>query len=589
MRGPASALRLRELLQASWKRWTLAFLLGLAAALASLLLLSVSGWFISAAAVAGLAGTAAPGFDYFRPAALIRLAAITRTAGRYSERLASHHAALSLLQALRHRVFLRLSRRPVIASEKLSSSRALHTLINDVDALDQVPLTLVLPWLWAFALCALVLLFFALLVPAMAVMAAPVLMVAMLLPAAGSMAGIRWAREEAELAAARRDALVVPLGAMTSLLLWQRWGEVQGRFSLLDRQLSQWRSRSLWLGRIVAFGQHVCIAVVFAVLLWQGGWAVHAGQLSVPWLLAAVLALFGLSEALLVLGRDVSSPGTAMHARDRINLLSSTEGPVQWTSPLPEAPVQLQVLGLCARHEGALAGPDNVSVLLHPGEVLCVEGPSGAGKSTLLHVLAGELAPRSGQVRLNGVSTFPLSHDPCPTAPTIMNAAMDHRRSTIRDGCDSTRCAGAGEWQPSDHVGFLAQQVDLFDLSLAENLRFGNPSATDTDLWNALDQVGLREWAQAQPAGLETAVGEYGAAVSVGQARRIALARLLLRPRAILLLDEPFAGVDDATRGRVWANLRKQQKDGLLVVVSHQPLKPEPGIRRVNVGLANPV
>jgi ATP-binding cassette subfamily C protein CydC len=578
----------------------LALFLGLVATLASVSLLSVSGWFISAAAVAGLSGTAALGFDYFRPAAMIRLAAITRTAGRYAERLASHHAALSLLQALRHRVFVRLSRRPVSATEKLSSSQALHTLTSDVDVLDQFPLTLVLPWLWAIVLSALVLLFYALVLPAMAMMAAPVLMMTLLLPAAGSIAAVRLAREEAGLAASRREALVVPLGAMTSLLLWQQWDEVQRRFAQLDHEVYRWQLKSRWLARVLALGQHMGIAALSALVLWQGGLAVHAGQLSVPWLLASVLVLFGLSEVLMSLSRDVSSLGNALIARDRINLLSSADGERGSGLPFPQDPVRLEIRGLCARHEGALTGPDNVSVQLHPGEVLCVEGPSGSGKSTLLHVLAGELAPRSGEVLLNGLNMI------MPSIPSTTLGTGDHptppfglrrtsRPSTIDETAAPSRSRLMSEAATIDHrsstidqVGFLAQQVDLFDLSLAENLRFGNPAATEGDLWNVLDHVGLRDWGMAQPARLDTALGEYGTAVSAGQARRIALARLLLKPRSVLLLDEPFAGVDDATRDRVWRNLREYQKHGLLVVVSHQRLPLDPGIRRVNVGLGNP-
>ena len=81
----------------------------------------------------------------------------------------------------------------------------------------------------------------------------------------------------------------------------------------------------------------------------------------------------------------------------------------------------------------------------------------------------------------------------------------------------------------------------------------------------------LADRARAQPQGLQTRLGEYGAAVSGGQARRIALARLLLKPRALLLLDEPFAGLDAATREAVSAMLLQERAQGLLIVVSHQP------------------
>src|SRR5690606_5977063 len=105
-------------------------------------------WFISAAALAGLATVAAYGFDYFRPAAIIRFFAIVRTAGRYAERLASHNAALALLKDLRTRLFARVAgqRRLTPAAR---SAIAMHRLVADIDLLDFFPLRFVAPWFWA--------------------------------------------------------------------------------------------------------------------------------------------------------------------------------------------------------------------------------------------------------------------------------------------------------------------------------------------------------------------------------------------------------------------------------------------------------
>ena len=113
-------------------------------------------------------------------------------------------------------------------------------------------------------------------------------------------------------------------------------------------------------------------------------------------------------------------------------------------------------------------------------------------------------------------------------------------------------------------------------MTLAENLRLGRPVATDDELWEVLEDVALADWARARPAQLNTTLGEYGAQVSGGQARRIALARLLLAQRPLLLLlDEPFAGLDAATREQVLAALLRRQASGMLVIVSHQPLELE--------------
>ena len=105
------------------------------------------------------------------------------------------------------------------------------------------------------------------------------------------------------------------------------------------------------------------------------------------------------------------------------------------------------------------------------------------------------------------------------------------------------------------HMGYLPQQIDLFDGSLADNLRIAKPDATDEELWQVLAQVALSDWAKRQPRQLATQVGERGQQLSGGQARRVALARLLLRSPSVVLLDEPFAGVDAATARHVAASL----------------------------------
>src|SRR5699024_8840944 len=124
-------------------------------------------------------------------------------------------------------------------------------------------------------------------------------------------------------------------------------------------------------------------------------------------------------------------------------------------------------------------------------------------------------------------------------------------------------------WDLRDVIGYLPQDIDIFNLSLAANLRLGNPQASDQQLWQVLTDVALADWVRARPQQLQLRPGELGSAVSGGQARRIALARLLLAERPVLLLDEPFAGLDAVTREQVMAALVRRQRQGLLIIVSH--------------------
>lgn len=521
-------IRLRSLMASRRKAWSLALLLGVLTLLAVISLLALSGWFISAAALAGLV-SAGMGFDYFRPAAIIRLCAIGRTAGRYAERLSSHFAALGLLKDLRVARFSALARN---RSTSRHSADDLQRLISDIDQLDQFPLKVIAPWLWAMLLTLLVLLFWTVLASQLLFAAIPLLLAALLIPPLTLKQALQLARLDASTAASRRQALLEPLSMQANLLLWQRWQQALQPFQQADQQLLSLQQRQQQLISRAVLKQHSLLGLSILLLLWQGGILVAGQQLSVALLLAALLSLWALYEVLTPLCHSSFALGLSMAARDRLNqpgeniVLASHK-------PQPAGPYQLVVTQLSARQEGALCGPDNVSFSLGSGQVLLINGSSGAGKSTLLQALAGDL-PFNGKVSLNGQ---PLS-----------------------------------TWNLNNTFGYLAQQPDVFDLTLAQNLRLGAADATDDQLWQVLSDVALSAWATAQPQQLNTLLGEYGAAVSGGQARRIALARLLLTERPMLLLDEPFAGLDSATAQHVVTALARRQSQGILIIVSHQQL-----------------
>ena len=528
-------IRLRDLWQSRRGMWAVAWLLGAVTFLATVALLAVSGWFLSAAAAAGVAALAtAYMFDYFRPGAIIRALAIVRTAGRYGERLASHNAVLALLRDLRVRFFGRLAAAPSGGGDMVSA-RTMHRLTSDIDLLDQWPLRFLMPWLWALLLQTAFVLWLLLAAPALLLYVLPPLLLAgVVLPALAAWRGMALARQDTQAAEERRRRLLMPLSLITSLLLWRRWADCETSFLEADAEYGrqqlrqqQWASAYVWL-------QQCALALLVGLLLWQGWPLLESGALSVPVLLAMVLAVFGLNEVFTPLAAQFMALGFSSAARDRLNAVGSAKPAAEKAAAgWPQGGLIFSAENISAKKAGALNGAENINFVLESGQALLIAGPSGAGKSTLLDVLAGELAPLQGRLKLNG-----------------------------RDFAD---------FLPSDEVGYLAQQVDIFDLTLAENLRLGKAGADDDALWQVLEKVQLADWARAQPQGLQTRLGEYGAAVSGGQARRIALARLLLKPRALLLLDEPFAGLDAATREVVSAMLLQEQAQGLLIVVSHQP------------------
>ena len=531
-------IRLRTLLRSRQASWNLALLLGALTLFSAIALLATSGWFITASAIAGLVMASSFTFDYFRPAALIRLFAIVRTAGRYGERLASHHATLSLLKDLRSQVFRALTLRTTpLNQDSTGTAATMHRLVADIDRLDRFPLQFLAPWLWAVLIVALYLGFAFWLEPTLAFAASAGLLSALLLiPALGFWRGRTLALNDVQAAELRREHFLESLSLLTSLTLWQSWQAQQRDTLQADEHYQEQQHQQQQLISLLGLLQQLALALSLGCLLWAGVPLVATGAISVPWLLAAALALLGIHEALVPLAGSFIGLGQSQAARDRINQLMELESLASASStesdkPRPSGPFQLQAQALSARIPGALNGPHNIDIDVRSGQVLMITGASGIGKTTLLKVLAKQLQHSSGDYLIN---QRPAAH-----------------------------------WQLDDCIGYLPQQLDIFDRSLAGNLRLAAPKASDEQLWQVLTDVALADWAREQN-GLDTALGEYGAQISGGQARRVALARLLLAQRPILLVDEPFAGLDQASSEQVLRALRQRQAEGILIIVSHQ-------------------
>ena len=533
--------RLTQLFSTQLDNWLIAACLGIMTALSVIGLLMMSGWFISAAAMAGMVALGSHSFNYLVPAAIIRVMAMIRTAGRYGEMMVSHHAVFGLLQRLRVRFFTQFARLPLAnLSSTLQSTHAMHRLTHDIEVLNELPLRVVSPWLVATTASLLVatLLYQYEVNP---VLIATFLIAGLMLPALLTWRSIKHARAHQALAESRRVSLLNPLSALTHLLIWQRWQSELTAFNSVDTQHTHQQKRIQRAQSLVMLIMQWLIAAVLVGLL--VGFYHTPLVISVPMLLALFLGIMGMTDLLTPLVTHSLALGNSLAAKHQLNeLLNPSLQPSHHLNhdlaPLPidvarlNAPLTLTINQLAAKMPQAIVGFKAISLTATQGIPVLITGRSGAGKSTLLQVLAHELAPQQGSIELNGMDWLALQNTPALT-------------------------------------GYLGQQIDIFDQTLATNLRLGNADASDEQLWQVLGKVGLKDWARSQPLQLQTPLGEYGQAISGGQARRIALARLLLSPKKILLLDEPFAGLDKKSREALWQMLVKHQQQGILIIVTH--------------------
>jgi len=178
---------------------------------------------------------------------------------------------------------------------------------------------------------------------------------------------------------------------------------------------------------------------------------------------------------------------------------------------------------------------DGLTLDVPQGTRVALLGPSGAGKSTLAALALKVVSPHEGRVLLGGADTAAL-------------AAGDVRA----------------------RIGWLAQATHLFDDTIRANLMLARPDADDAALWGALDAARIGEMVRALPDGLDTWVGEGGARFSGGQGRRLALARALLSPAPILILDEPCAGLDAETERAFLATLNDVAEGRSVILITHR-------------------
>ena len=181
------------------------------------------------------------------------------------------------------------------------------------------------------------------------------------------------------------------------------------------------------------------------------------------------------------------------------------------------------------------AGVFGVSFSVQPGEFLGIVGETGSGKSTLLDLLVGLYAPHSGSVRIDGIDTREID------------------LSWLRR-----------------QIGFVPQEPQLWDATIADNIRYPTGEASDEELERALRDAQLDAFIARLPRGLDTNVGEHGHSISAGERQRIAIARALLRHPRLLILDEATAALDVVTERDLRRALASSRLGRTLIVVTHR-------------------
>lgn len=512
--------------------------LSLAVLIAGIALLGLSGWFITAAAAAGLAGMGAV-FDVFRPSAMVRFLALGRTAARYGERLLTHDATLRALTSIRVRLLASTVSAPHDLLVRLRGPQALNRLMADVDALDGVPLRLILP---ITAGVAAQLLTFAMLwwlvdfnvafwIASGFIVASTVT----LYLAARAAANV--SRNEEAGAQAFRSGFIDLIRARSDLAVYGQLAQHGETVLATDARRQLDKGRLDRIERRAGFALSLTGTVVAAGALALG--MTLAQEATITPALAAIgfFASLALVETIGPLRRAMADLGRMSVAAQRVDASLASDR-IEHDGNLSCETADLLIEDLSFRRDGA-ARPvlDRVSLSLAPGESLAIAGASGSGKSTFLLLVTGLLRPDSGRIVLGSV---PLD---------LWDEAELRSRITL-----------------------VPQRSALMAGSIREALQLAAPEMTDTELWQVLDAVSLADVIRAK-GGLDFRLGPQGSGLSGGEARRLVLARSLLRRPRFLLLDEPTEGLDDATALAVLKGIRLYLPDASILTASHRDVE----------------
>ncbi len=525
-----------------YKLWFISgVFLALLTALASISLLTLSGWFITSTAIAGIAAPdgVAITFNFMVPAAQIRALAIIRTVSRYGERLLTHEATFRGIAEMRCWFFKKLI---PLAPGRLAMRRSadlLTGITQDIDVLDSFYLRLCIPFLIVLMGGTAVVIFIASYsVPISLFVLLMLTVTALLIPWVFNRLGQKSVKENLQHTATFKIEQIELLQGLADLCIFNAYSRFKTKLILISEQMIETQRKNIhWAAfssAIIGFLSHITflISLVLAGSLFQQG---EMSGAIVVMLSFCILAVFEwvapVSLAVQMLAKIKASLKRIRNVTELTPLICEPQTDLK-IPPFDDLTINKLSFRYSSQTDWVLK---NIDLTIPKGSKIAIVGKSGAGKTTLLQLIMRFFDPQQGEISYSGLNYKKFQSD-----------------------------------QLMEQFAVLSQRSQLFSATIKENLLIAKPLASELEIRMAVKMAGLDDWISRLPEGLNTWVGENGAKVSGGEARRIALARVYLKNAPILILDEPTEGLDKETENEVLDTLEKLAEQKTLILVTHR-------------------
>ncbi len=535
-----------KLYRKHWGALSVGMLLALATLLFSLGLLALSGWFITATALAGLTAATAQTFDFFSPGAGVRGFSIGRTASRYFERLVSHDATFKLLAWLRSWFFEKLLPLSLTQLKRYRKAELLNRLVADVDALDQLYLRLFSPVIAAILVVALLSLGLGFFSPVLgwgtlALMGFWLLV----LPVIFYRLGYKSGRAQCELLGELRQKALDYLQGMAESRIYGSEARMRERTETTESRLHGAQQKMSRLEGVGGALMVIGAGLSAVIMLYLAAGEYQQGVISGPVMVMSVFAVLAGFEALMPLPGAFQFLGHTQLAASRLTEVLEEEAIQFGEQAIPESfkghisiqDVSFQYPSLSGSDAAGVKILEGISLDIPAGQHLALLGKTGCGKSTLIRLITRQLTGLEGRIEMGGISI--------------------------------------ASYTESALYGLLAvipQQTHVFSASLRENLKMARPEAQDDELLEIIKQVGLDSLAAAEgdESILSLWLGQGGVALSGGEQRRLAIARALLKNAEVLIMDEASEGLDPVSEELLMNRILDAYREKTVIMITHK-------------------